>query len=282
MRPRAVCPPRGTVRGPRRAGPELRRAPWGRPTFTLLKSSCVCSVYICSVRSILWAPSLQAFTSLLMAFSARLAALCLSGWPWALRQSVCRDDARREPRQGPICTPGFEARTGRGPSPTPDPGGAAARLRLDPRGLCRARLVGGNRERAAPRAPPLPVLGHLCPAREGPAASSSTPPRGPRRVRCPFWLGQLTHPAQATCCLRELSGAPPRVCTVCAVWSFHPRPPLGPMSWQLRHKPLQGAPPSPSLCPEQLAGAAGSEAAAAQDPGSAGVWVMPGQGRAQL
>lgn len=155
--------------------------------------------------------------TLLMAFSARLAALCLSGWPWALRQSVCRDDARREPRQGPVCTPGFEARMGRGPSPTPDPGGAAARLRLDPRGLCRARLVGGNRERAAPRALPLPVLGHLCPAREGPAASSSTPPRGPRRVRCPFWLGQLTHPAQATCCLRELSGASPRVCTCVCV-----------------------------------------------------------------
>lgn len=127
-------------------------------------------------------PTLLLVLPLLMAFSARLAALCLSGWPWALRQSVCRDDARREPRQGPVCTPGFEARTGRGPSPTPDPGGAAARPRLDPRGLCRARLVGGNRERAAPRAPPLPVLGHLCPAREGPAASSSTPPRGPRRV----------------------------------------------------------------------------------------------------
>lgn len=31
--------------------------------MTLLKSSCVCSVYICSVRSILWAPSLHCFTS---------------------------------------------------------------------------------------------------------------------------------------------------------------------------------------------------------------------------
>lgn len=33
------------------------------PTLTLLKSSCVCSVYICSVRSILWAPSLHCLTS---------------------------------------------------------------------------------------------------------------------------------------------------------------------------------------------------------------------------
>lgn len=33
------------------------------PTLTLPKSSCVCSVYICSVRSILWAPSLHCLTS---------------------------------------------------------------------------------------------------------------------------------------------------------------------------------------------------------------------------
>ncbi|XP_057558547.1 collagen alpha-1(I) chain-like [Hippopotamus amphibius kiboko] len=50
----AAGPPRG--QRPARPG----GAP---PTLTLLKSSCVCSVYICSVRSILWAPSLHCFTS---------------------------------------------------------------------------------------------------------------------------------------------------------------------------------------------------------------------------
>lgn len=185
--PNALCPGLG-ARGRGRAR--------GRPTFTLLKSSCVCSVYICSVRSILWAPSLHCFTScevapglgrvpaprrpvprppalvtvpvrpchgldtrvqappplglsfpidtgrawagpsehpprtslcprsggvgagprltLLMAFSARLAALYLSGWPWVLRQSVCREDTRHETHQGPFCTPRFEACTGGG------------------------------------------------------------------------------------------------------------------------------------------------------------------------
>lgn len=39
------------------------RGRWGPPTLTLLKSSCVCSVYICSMRSIRWAPSLHCFTS---------------------------------------------------------------------------------------------------------------------------------------------------------------------------------------------------------------------------
>lgn len=99
----------------------VRRGVGAAPTLTLLKSSCMFSVYICSVRSILWAPSLQCFTScgvefnrdglihralplrptqglscqrscltLLMAFRAWLAALYRSGWPCVFRQSVWR------------------------------------------------------------------------------------------------------------------------------------------------------------------------------------------------
>ena len=71
QRPR---PPRcGRPQGPpssrspeRRWPPDLRRAGRGAvgvPTLTLPKSSCVCRVYICSVRSILWAPSLHRLTS---------------------------------------------------------------------------------------------------------------------------------------------------------------------------------------------------------------------------
>lgn len=59
--------PRGGVAG---GGPQARGGRgvagplWCRsPTLTLPKSSCLCSVYICSVRSILWAPSLHRLTS---------------------------------------------------------------------------------------------------------------------------------------------------------------------------------------------------------------------------
>lgn len=37
-----------------------------------------------------------------MALNARLAALYLSGWPWVLRQSVCRGDIRCERAPGTL------------------------------------------------------------------------------------------------------------------------------------------------------------------------------------
>lgn len=59
--------------------------------------------------------------TLLMAFSARLAALYLSGWPWVLRQSVCREDTRREKAPSALPAQPQGPAWGKGSPPTPDP-----------------------------------------------------------------------------------------------------------------------------------------------------------------
>lgn len=50
-----------------------------------------------------------------MALNARLAALYLSGWPWVLRQSVCRGDSRCESARHPPAS-GSVVRVGEAPS----------------------------------------------------------------------------------------------------------------------------------------------------------------------
>lgn len=156
----------------------------------------------------------------------------------------------------PSHTPGLGACVGQGlPYQHQTPVGATGRSRAGaqraparphwgtqpPYGSSRSGCLGGNRERAPPRAPSHPVLGHDIPARGGPPQPVSTRPEGPG--------GSDIHPAwtadpPSTCCLRERSWAPTsvgsrvhvRVCT------FHPHVSLCPAGWHLRHKPQLGAP----------------------------------------
>lgn len=158
--------------------------------------------------------------TLLMAFSARLAALYLSGWPWVLRQSVCREDTRRETRPAPSA-PQAPRPAGQRPLTTTRPGRGYREVEAGPRRALpgQAAWVGTGSEH--PKAPPLRSLVTSVQPGEAPQPLVLLCPEGPGGPAIPSGLDT----ARATRCLRELSGPRPRVSTCVCVHGACPSAP---------------------------------------------------------